>query len=335
MRGTTLQRAVFAGAALGAIALFARYAPALRLPHRPARALAKHLPKPEPIASASASASASAPTTPPDPLTPASARAACPADMTLVEGDFCPDLELHCVRKGYGHGCAEYQRGVACHGKPDARRYCIDKYEWPNKVGENPLVYVDWHEAKAFCEGVDKRLCRRSEWMLACEGPKRMPYPYGFVRQPSPCNMDRTTIPFDVGAMIKEPTREEELARLWQADKIGAHPDCVSAFGVFDMAGNVDEWTDDQADDPKSPNVSTLNGGYWGPVRDTCRLATTSHGPTFKFYQVGFRCCGDAIDDVETPPPRPWIDPANDKKRRDKAAAQSGEEKPEEKAGDE
>jgi sulfatase modifying factor 1 len=320
--GHSLSRALLAGAALGAIALVARYAPTLHLPKRPARAVAQHLPPAPGLPSASAS---TAPATQPEPFASPETLAACPADMALVEGEFCPDLELRCLRKGYGHGCAEYQRGVACHGKPDPRRYCVDKYEWPNRIGENPLVYVDWHEAKNFCASVDKRLCRRSEWMLACEGPKRMPYPYGFVRQPSPCNMDRTTIPFDVGAMIKEPTREEELARLWQADKIGAHPECVSAFGAYDMSGNVDEWTDDQADDPQSPNVSTLNGGYWGPLRDTCRLATTSHGPTFKFYQVGFRCCSDAIDDVETPDPKPWVGPENLKKREKKKAADAAE----------
>jgi formylglycine-generating enzyme required for sulfatase activity len=229
--------------------------------------------------------------------------------MVLVEGDFCPNLPLQCVRRppGEGYRCAEYARGVACPEPTDPRRFCIDEHEWPNRLGENPRVWVDWFEAKALCAAAGKRLCRRSEWMLACEGPKRLPFPWGFVRQPSPCNIDRASIPFDVYAMLDDGTREEELARLWQADRIGSHPDCVSAFGAFDMAGNVDEWTDDQADDPHTRHPSTLNGGYWGPVRDTCRLTTTSHGPDFKFYQVGFRCCGDAIDGVPTPPPRPVV----------------------------
>ncbi len=132
--------------------------------------------------------------------------------------------------------------------------------------------------------------------MLACEGPKRMPYPYGFVRQPSPCNIDRGSVPFDLEAMLNPDTREAELLRLWQADPIGSHPACVSPYGAYDMSGNVDEWTDNQGDDPTAIGVSTLNGGYWGPVRDTCRLTTRAHGPTFRFYQVGFRCCSDAID---------------------------------------
>lgn len=220
----------------------------------------------------------------------------CPPDMTLVDGDFCPNLSYTCLVRGAGLGCAEYGRDNHCHGRPEHRRYCVDLHEWPNRVGENPMVYVDWFEAKGLCAGVGKRLCRRSEWMLACEGPKRMPYPWGFRRHPSPCNIDRQSIDFDVGALINELTREEELARLWQADAIGTHPACVSSFGAFDMAGNVDEWTDDRADDPTSRHPSTLNGGYWGPVRNTCRLTTTSHGPDFKFYQVGFRCCSEALD---------------------------------------
>lgn len=236
--------------------------------------------------------------------------AACPADMTLVEGQFCPALAYACARVtgAVGYRCAEYARGNRCLEPSDYRRFCIDRYEWPNRVGENPLVYVNFYQAKELCASVGKRLCRRSEWTLACEGPKWLPYPWGFVRTPSPCNIDRKTIEFDVEAMIVESSREEELARLWQADPIGTHPDCVSAFGAYDMSGNVDEWTDNQADDPDTDQPSTLNGGYWGPVRNTCRLTTKTHGPTFRFYQVGFRCCSETRDGVEVPAPKPWVE---------------------------
>lgn len=231
------------------------------------------------------------------------ARAACPDDMALVDGAFCPALKYSCLRGAPGVGCAEYARGNRCEERASRRRYCIDRYEWPNRRGDNPRVYVDFREAKASCASVGKRLCRRSEWILACEGPKRLPFPWGFVRSPSPCNVDRASIPFDIGALLSDERRAEELARLWQADRIGAHPDCVSAYGAYDMSGNVDEWTDDLADNPASKHPSTLNGGYWGPVRDTCRLTTKTHGPEFKFYQVGFRCCGDTRDDVVVPAP--------------------------------
>jgi hypothetical protein len=91
------------------------------------------------------------------------------------------------------------------------------------------------------------------------------------------------------------------------------------------MAGNVDEWTDNLADDPETDQPSSLNGGYWGPVRNTCRLSTKTHGPKFKFYQVGFRCCSDTIDGVPTPPPRPFIDREREgRSRRDREGHEDG-----------
>ncbi|WP_437841004.1 formylglycine-generating enzyme family protein [Sorangium sp. So ce1153] len=338
--------AVGAGVALGAVALMARYAPELDalllMPSPPpgrldARAAAPRLTEPAaPSASPPAPLSPSstppapgaaarpgepaapAPGSPPDAPAPLvdrfaadpAARAACADDMTLVEGDFCPALPYVCARAGdgAGHGCPEYARGARCRAAVDPRRFCVDRHEWPNRVGELPRVYVDWYEAKSLCASVGKRLCRRSEWILACEGPKRLPYPWGFVRTPSPCNIDRAAIAFDIGAIVDEATREDEIARLWQADPIGSHPNCISAYGAYDLSGNVDEWTDNLADDPSTARPATLNGGYWGPVRNTCRLTTGGHGPTFKFYQAGFRCCADTVDGVVTPPPRPFIE---------------------------
>ncbi|RYE85049.1 MAG: hypothetical protein EOO75_17405, partial [Myxococcales bacterium] len=230
--------------------------------------------------------------------------AACPADMVLVDGYFCPDLPLVCARPvdpRNTYRCAEYVQDTRCRAPLQLRRYCIDRHEWPNRVGEPPRVYVDWFEAKAQCASVGKRLCRRTEWVFACEGEKRLPYSWGFTRQPSPCNIDRAVIDFDIDALVDPAARDEELDRLWQGDPIGSHPDCQSAWGAFDLNGNVDEWTDDQADNPSSPHISTLNGAYWGKVRATCRVATTSHGPTFQFYQVGFRCCDETHDGLSVP----------------------------------
>jgi formylglycine-generating enzyme len=308
--------AVAMGVAVGAVALAIRYAP------WPAPGVEGPKPAPQAPSAAGGAAPLPGPAVTTDRGAPAwTARSerygrdpdvarACPRDMALVDGDFCPKLTYACARRSEeaGQRCAEYARGSRCAAETDHRRFCVDRHEWPNRIGENPHVYVDWNEAKALCAGAGKRLCRRSEWILACEGPKRLPYPWGFVRQPSPCNIDRSSLAFDVNAMQAEETREGELARLWQADRIGAHPDCVSSYGAYDLSGNVDEWTDDFADDPGTKNPSTLNGGYWGPVRDTCRLTTKTHGPTFRFYQVGFRCCADTIDGIAVPPARPFVD---------------------------
>ena len=81
-----------------------------------------------------------------------------------------------------------------------------------------------------------------------------------------------------------------ELDRLWQGEASGHAPRCRSPFGVYDMTGNVDEWTTSVM---PGERPSILKGGYWGPVRTRCRPSTRAHGETFSFYQQGFRCCSD------------------------------------------
>lgn len=225
----------------------------------------------------------------------------CPTDMSLVDGEHCPSLEYECKRfvDDASPSCAEYARKPECRYNTVSRRFCIDHHEWPNRVGERPAVYVTWYDAKRSCESVGKRLCARSEWTLACEGPKRAPYPYGWERFPSPCNVSRPSLYVSERALANRATRDATLEKLWQADAIGSHPDCVSAYGAYDMIGNVDEWTDNREEG--GAQVSTLNGGYWGPVRNTCRLTTKTHGPDFHFYQIGFRCCADARDGIAVP----------------------------------
>jgi hypothetical protein len=227
--------------------------------------------------------------------------APCPDDMTLVDGEYCPSLEYECVRfvDDASPSCAEYARKPECRFNPKSKRFCIDRHEWPNRAGERPAVFVTWYDAKKSCESAGKRLCTRPEWTLACEGPKRSPYPYGWERLPSPCNVSRPSLEVSDKALSNPYTRAATIEKLWQADPIGSHPNCVSAFGAYDMVGNVDEWTDNREESTAQP--STLNGGYWGPVRNTCRLTTKTHGPEFQFYQIGFRCCGDAQDGIAVP----------------------------------
>jgi hypothetical protein len=223
---------------------------------------------------------------------------ACPEGSVLVDGELCPALEYECTRfvDDASPSCAEYAQKPECRHDARSLRFCVDRYEWPNRPGEKPRVFATWYDAREACESAGKRLCTRSEWSLACEGPKRAPYPYGWKRLPSPCNVGRPMLEVGEDRLRDPRTRAAELERLWQGDPIGSHPDCVSPFGAFDMVGNVDEWTDNSEESQEQP--STLNGGYWGPVRNTCRLTTKTHGPEFQFYQIGFRCCADTRDGI-------------------------------------
>jgi hypothetical protein len=217
----------------------------------------------------------------------------CPQGMVEVEGDYCPQVEQKCLRwldPEEKMRCAEFAPTPKCIGRTVHKHFCMDKFEYPNKPGEKPVIMKTWYQAKAICEGMGKRLCGDSEWTLACEGQERLPYPYGYQRSSEACNIDKPHPTPDEAAIADPKRRDAEVARLWQGEPSGSRESCVSPYGVHDMTGNVDEWV---VNESGKPYKSGLKGGYWGPVRDRCRPMTVAHGEDFSFYQIGFRCCGD------------------------------------------
>lgn len=223
-------------------------------------------------------------------------RGPCPSDMVHVAGTFCPYVGHRCVEwiDQKRDRCQRYAPPPLCEGRLTRLEYCIDRYEYPNQVGVLPAVMVSYTEALVACGDEGKRLCTEDEWTFACEGETRVPYPYGYERDKTACNIDRAHgFPnFEAFSEPKEVSKEVE--RLDQRVRSGSMPRCVSPFGVHDMTGNVDEWARNPAPDRDAGvDISSLKGGYFGPIRARCRPVTRSHNRWFRFYQVGFRCCRD------------------------------------------
>jgi len=230
----------------------------------------------------------------------AASEAGCGEGMVEVEGEYCPALEQRCLRwldPETKLRCAEFAPTGPCQTKTVRKHFCMDRYEFPNKAGERPVVGKTWFESRDACKAQGKRLCNDSEWTLACEGQERLPYPYGYARNAEACNIDKPHPKPDEAAMFDPRRRAAEFARLDQRDPSGAREACVSPYGVADMAGNVDEWV---VNESGFPYKSGSKGGYWGPVRTRCRPMTTAHYEHFSFYQLGFRCCKDADTAAET-----------------------------------
>jgi sulfatase modifying factor 1 len=232
---------------------------------------------------------------------------ACPNDMAHVDEDFCPDVDRQCVDMEHEetnhldicHAFAPKQR---CRVPERHISFCVDRYEYPNVRGAHPVWMLNWYQAQATCESKGKRLCWASEWTAACEGPERTPFPYGWERDHDKCNADNFYIePAKAGPSgpfffysKDSGVAERELARLDQSVPSGSMESCRSAFGVYDMPGNFDEWVvSDQPPHEKS-QWAGLKGGAWGHVRSQCRPMTFSHDAGFQYYFVSFRCCRDA-----------------------------------------
>lgn len=232
---------------------------------------------------------------------------ACPEGMVLVAGEYCPYVGHRCVDfiDEKADRCAKYAPPPLCEGKIEKRRFCMDRFEYPNLPGVKPAVMMNWIDAMDACVSEGKRLCLSTEWTMACEGAARLPYPYGYERDKRVCNMDRPrpSPEPDMEAFSYARKVGREVARLDLRVESGVLEGCVSPFGVHDMTGNVDEWVINEQhfdkvlkEGEKRPFVSGLKGGYWGPIRARCRPITPSHNEWFRFYQVGFRCCSDAQD---------------------------------------
>lgn len=169
---------------------------------------------------------------------------------------------------------------------------CVDRFEFPNTFGEYPLVVTTFAEAERYCKGVDKRLCDENEWTLACEGEEGLPYPYGYARDKEICNIDVLAPGPDKDTFRPRTTAHTArgLDLAWQGKRSGESAHCVSPYGVYDMTGNVDEWTRSVR---RYGYRMILKGGHWGPARQRCRPQTRGHGPRYVRYDQGFRCCTD------------------------------------------
>jgi sulfatase modifying factor 1 len=169
---------------------------------------------------------------------------------------------------------------------------CIDRYEWPNKVGVKPLVYATgleddrWNEvneAALLCAGVRKRVCRKNEWQSACGGR----YPYGETFDPTACNTQKRYRKVDEAKVDKYD--KKELARLDQSAPAGSYEKCRSPSGAYDMVGNAEEWVLCE----EGKYGWCLMGRHWADDRGSCRFVVTKHHPRWHYYSTGFRCCAD------------------------------------------
>jgi hypothetical protein len=252
--------------------------------------------------------------------------------MVFVDAVHCPDtpsfrVGLQCLeqsRNGTNHLtlCHRFAPGQSCRVAPRRQRFCIDRFEYPSRPGAHPPAMVSAYDAAQLCAEQGKRMCFQSEWTAACEGPDKLPFPYGHERSSQHCNIDNPYVHPNLERLHSSHAdlREPELLRLDQSVRSGAMEGCRSGFGVHDLTGNFDEWVLTEWPRGKG-RWAGLKGGAWGHVRNACRPMTTSHVAHWSYYFVSFRCCkgpdeaalGAAPDDgiarwqppAWSPPPHP------------------------------
>ncbi|MCA9562372.1 MAG: SUMF1/EgtB/PvdO family nonheme iron enzyme [Myxococcales bacterium] len=192
--------------------------------------------------------------------------------------------------------------------------YCVDAYEafiegWSpfqtpestigparSVYGGTPQGYISGNQAEDACEAAGKRLCTNTEWLAACRGEDDYVYPYGQDRVPGACNDARARHPlvelYNTGASwiwskMDNPCINQQASTLATS---GAHDECVSPVGAYDMMGNLHEWTSDSS--------GVMRGGFYVDTEingNGCLYRTTAHSRGYSDYSTGFRCCSDPL----------------------------------------
>jgi formylglycine-generating enzyme required for sulfatase activity len=155
---------------------------------------------------------------------------------------------------------------------------------------KHPINCVSWSQATQYCAWLNKRLPTDIEFEKAARGDKddRI-YPWG----------DDS---YGTGAVYANIADKSALSEFpdWPAHRsyddgaiatapVGSYPDGISPYGVYDLIGNVEEWTSDWYDEAKS--YRSIRGASWHRAPTVARISreypsAMSSQPDYG----GFRC---------------------------------------------
>jgi iron(II)-dependent oxidoreductase len=178
---------------------------------------------------------------------------------------------------------AQYKKFMDATGYQAPNYWNDSNYNAPKQ----PVVGIDWNDAKAYADWAGKRLPTEAEWEKSARG--------GLVGKRYPWGNDITHDNANYqGTGGKD---------VWNgASPVGSF--APNGYGLYDMAGNVWEWCADwygsnyYASSPKSNptgpgsgSYCVLRGGSWLLYDGNLRVSIRYNGvPTPTLDNVGFRC---------------------------------------------
>jgi formylglycine-generating enzyme required for sulfatase activity len=165
---------------------------------------------------------------------------------------------------------------------------------FPEGKADHPVVYVTWDNANDYCHWAGKRLPTDQEWEKAARGTNGRLFPWGDEFDTSKANT---------------PLRWKEIGSFGDTTPVGSFEKGKSPYGLYDVSGNVWEWTDSwykayPGNKTKSESYGerykTLKGGSWfdcsfykcgisAPVFNRAFFAKKVKNDSF-----GFRCAKDS-----------------------------------------
>ena len=186
----------------------------------------------------------------------------------------------------------------SCTAPSSSLSYSRSSYYGNSTYDNYPVIYVNWSQAKVFCEWIGGRLPTEAEWEYAARGGlsgKR--FPWGDT-------IDCTKAYYYSSTSYSYDTQGSTGYCAGNRDTTQVGSYAANGCGLYDMAGNVWEWVNDWYDgsyystsptqDPTGPSSGSepvLRGGSWSNLGTYLRAAyREGNPPAYQGNTVGFRC---------------------------------------------
>ena len=217
------------------------------------------------------------------------------SDIAVAHSDERPSHRLGLPAYAIGHYPVtnyEYRAFIQDTGYPPPNYW--EGNDYPEGLGDHPVVYVRWHDALAYCAWLTKktgtlyRLPAEAEWEKAARDTDERAWPWGNEWDAAKCN-----------------SKESGPGRTTPAGQYSPAGD--SPYGIADMAGNVWEWcsslhwpypyrNDDGREAVEGQGDRVLRGGAFvseqGLVRSTSRYRRLANS---RDQTIGFRVVADLV----------------------------------------
>jgi formylglycine-generating enzyme required for sulfatase activity len=152
---------------------------------------------------------------------------------------------------------------------------------------DHPMTMVSWFGAWGYCGFYGWRLPTELEWEKAGRGTDTRPFPWGDEIQRQNANFYHSRDPFEDMSSYGSRTSPVGFYNGKNYDDYQTL-DSVSPFGLYDMAGNVWQWTGDVYE---GMHYRFLRGGSKDTYAMDLRLWVRNNAtPTYVSPGVGFRC---------------------------------------------
>ncbi len=207
----------------------------------------------------------------------------------------------------YAYEASRYDATATSPGFDSTRRGCT-------VPGKLPWANVTMSEAEAACEliGPNWRLCTAAEWQAGCQGMNGTTFPYGNTYVGTTCHgndyqANPATIPtgsatgctsiisttpslklFDMSGNVKEWTATDLTTT-----KPNSNPSCTKPPCLFEMRGGAYDINSFTVGGTTTAPGLQCNASITAPYSTTINPdgGTTTHGIDVRLPSVGFRCC--------------------------------------------